>query len=110
MNRTALGFLAAALLAGGAIGYVAGTSAGGGEIAVIGEEEAGPTFRPSPPPQDPGGEATAAFRYRNLRDALESIPVPRSERGSGSFTGRVTTEGGDPLGGVTVRAWARQKE
>ncbi len=111
MNRTVLMFLVGALLAGGVIGYVAGSSSGGGgEYSLPGEEDDSYSYRPSSPrPEDDDPESVGGGHYRDLAHALEDIDVPRSDRGAGTITGQVLTQDGQPLAGVVIRATARKK-
>ena len=110
MNRTVLVFLTGALLAGGAIGYVAGSSSGGGSVPLAGDSDDSYSWRPaSPRPEEGDPGAVGGGRYRDLAEALADIEVPRSARGTGSITGRVMTKDGEPLSGVVVRASMRRK-
>jgi len=111
MNRTVLVFLLGALAAGGALGYVVGSSVGsGGEITFDDETSGNFDHRPAAPRPvegDPG--AAGGGRYQSLGHALSGISVSRSKRGNGTITGTVLTEDGDPLPGVVVRAAIRSK-
>jgi len=111
MNRTVLVFLVGALAAGGAIGYVAGSSVGGsGDIALVDEMSDQFNYRPAAPRPDEGDPgAVGQGRFQSLLHALESISVPRPKRGDGTITGTVLTDDGEPLGGAVIRATIYRK-
>ncbi len=120
MTRLAA-LVAAAFAAGIALGLAAGSWGGhrGPAASPRAPEEAPRTSMPvetaeAPAHREPDrtGEVEPVGRARELISrAIEALPVPAAPAGEGSIAGSVTTETGEPIAGVTVRAEpARRRE
>jgi len=104
VSKTGLVLLLGSLIAGGAIGYVAGTS-GGGPMAD--PEGIGSADSPPRPREEyvPDRVAPGSGKGASLADLLEAIePGDRGEVGTGEIRGRIETEDGKPLADAVLRA------
>jgi hypothetical protein len=104
MSKTGLVLLFSALIAGGAIGYVAGSA--GSESTSI-PVEGGSRSTPDRPREtyEPAGGARSSSGGASLADLLAEFETGDGVKpGEGVITGRIETEDGAPLADVVLRA------
>jgi len=106
MGRGGFALLLLAFLAGGGIGFVAGS----------GTAETPPDVPASPPPErEPRAEpppeppAPSAADHDTIVAWIRAFPAPEPERGDGVLSGTVTRKDGTPIPDVLIRAVPRPR-